>query len=70
MFRVSGLGQDIIARPLFPGRYGGTGFEEEAVVSGRQDVAARGQAIEECRLHFGITKDGGPFTEAQVRGDD
>jgi len=70
MFRWSGLGQDIVALPLFPGRYGGTGFEAEAVVAGLQDVAAMGQAIEECRRHFGIAKDGGPFAEAQVRGDD
>jgi hypothetical protein len=33
-------------------------------------VAAVGQAIEECGGHLGVPKDGGPFAEAQVRGDD
>jgi hypothetical protein len=64
------LGQDIIALPFFPRSYGGTGFEAEAVVSGFQNVAAVGQAIEECGCHLGVPKDGGPFAEAQVRGDD
>ena len=70
MFRGSGLGPDIIASPLFLSRYGDTGFKAEAVVSGLQDVAAMGQAIKECPRHFGITKDGCPFAETQVRSDD
>ncbi len=70
MFRWSGLGQDIVALPLFLGRYCGAGFEAEAVVAGLQDVAAMSQAIEERRRHLGVSKDGRPFAEAQVRGDD
>ena len=64
------MGQDIIALPLFPRRYGCTGFEAEAVIAGLKDVAAVGQAVEERGRHFGITEDRGPFAEAQVRGDD
>ncbi len=70
MFRGSGLGQDIIVLPPFPCRYGYTGFEAEAVVAGLKDVAAVGQAVEECGRHLGVPKDGGPFAEAQVCGDD
>lgn len=70
MFQVSGLGQDIIALPLFPRRYGCTGFEAEAVVAGLKDVAAVGQAVEKCGRHLGVPKDGGPFAEAQVCGYD
>jgi hypothetical protein len=70
MFQVSGLGQDIIVLPLFPRRDGCTCFEAEAVVAGLKDVAAVGQAVEECGRHLGITEDCGPFAEAQVCGDD
>ena len=70
MFRGSGLGQDITALLLFSCRDGGTCFEAEAVVACLQDVAAVGQAVEECGRHFGIAEDGGPFATAQVRGDD
>ena len=28
------------------------------------------ETIEQCCGHFGIAKDAGPFTEAQVGGDD
>lgn len=28
------------------------------------------ETIEQCCVHFGIAKDAGPFTEAQVGGDD
>jgi len=55
---------------FFLRRYSCTRFEVEAVVSGLQDVAAVGQAVEECSCHPGIAEDGGPFTTAQVRGDD
>jgi hypothetical protein len=50
MFRGSVLGQDIISLLLFPRRYGSTGFEAEAVVSGFQDVAAVGETVEERSL--------------------
>ncbi len=55
---------------LFPGCSGGACLEPEAVVSGFQDVTAVGQAVEQGRGHLGITKDCGPFAEAQVGGDD
>jgi hypothetical protein len=70
MLQVSGLGQDIIALPLFPRCDGCTGLEAEAVVAGLKDVAAVGQAVEECGRHLGVSKDSGPFAEAQVRCDD
>ena len=48
----------------------GTGLESIAVISGLQNVAAVGEAIEQRGGHFGVPKDRGPFTEAQVRRDD
>ncbi len=50
MFRGSDLGQDMIFLLLLFGRYGRAGFEAEAVVSGLKDVAAVGQAVEQCGL--------------------
>ena len=64
------MGQDIISLLLFPRRYGCACFEAEALVSGLQDVAAVGETVEERGRHLGVPKDGGPFAEAQVRGDD
>jgi hypothetical protein len=64
MFRVSGFGQCMIVLPLVLRRYGCTGFEAEAVVSGLQDLATVGQAVEECGRHLGVAEDGGPFAEA------
>ena len=29
-----------------------------------------GEAVEQCRCHFGVAKDRGPFAEAEVGGDD
>src|SRR5690554_2113548 len=46
------------------------GLEPVAVVSGLQNVAAVGEAIEERCGHFGIAEDASPFTEAEVGGDD
>ena len=48
----------------------GTGLESIAVISGLQNVAAVGEAIEQRGGHFGVPKNGGPFREAQVGGDD
>src|ERR1700690_1198284 len=45
-------------------------FEAEAVVSGFEDVAAMGEAVEQRRRHLGIAEYGGPFSEAQIRRDD
>ena len=42
----------------------------EAVVSGFQDVAAGGEAVEERRGHFRVAEHGGPFAEAEVGGYD
>ena len=49
---------------------GGAVFESEAVVSGLEDVAVVGQAVEQCGRHLGIAEDARPFAEAQVGGDD
>ena len=40
-----------------------SGLEAEAVVSGLQDVAAMGQAIEQSGGHLGVTEDTAPFGE-------
>ena len=64
------MGQDIISLLLFPRRYGCACFEAEAVVSGLEDVAAVGETVEERGRHLGVAEDGGPFAEAQVRGND
>jgi hypothetical protein len=45
-------------------------FEPEAVISGLEDMAVVGEAIEERGGHLGVAEDGGPFAEAQVGGDD
>ena len=47
-----------------------TGLEAETVVPGFEDVAVVGEAVEECRGHLGIAEYAGPFTEAEVGGDD
>jgi hypothetical protein len=44
-------------------------FEAEAVVSGFEDVAAVGEAVEQRRRHLGVSEDGGPFAEAEIRRD-
>ncbi|MBQ2263631.1 MAG: hypothetical protein II336_19995 [Loktanella sp.] len=70
MFQVSDLRQDIIALPLFPRRYGCTGFQAEAVVSGLMDVAAVCWSVKECGRHPRVPKGGRPSAEAQACGDD
>lgn len=70
MFRRSVLGQGITALLLFSRRYGITGFEAQAAVASLQYVTAVGQTIEERGRNLWVPKDGGPFAEAQVRGDD
>ena len=48
----------------------GADFEAVAVITGLQNVAAVGEAIEERGGHLGVTEDRGPFAEAQIGGDD
>src|SRR5208282_4394956 len=45
-------------------------LEAEAVVSGLQDVAVVGEAIEQRGGHLGVAEDGRPLTEAEVGCDD
>jgi hypothetical protein len=45
-------------------------FEAPGFVSGLDDLAMMGEAIEQCSGHLGVAEDGGPFTERQVGGDD
>jgi hypothetical protein len=47
-----------------------TVFEAPGFISGLDDFAMVGQAVEECCRHFGITEYRRPFTEGQVRRDD
>ena len=70
MVRVSGLGQGGCFLLLCGSGLGGTVLEAEAVVTGLQDVAVMGEAIEPRRRHLGIAEDGRPFAEAEVGGDD
>ena len=44
----------------------GACLEPEAVVSGFEDVAVMGEAIEEGCGHLGITEDASPFAEAEI----
>ena len=70
MFRVWCDGQvPVFLLPGF-GLLGRAVFESEAVVSGLEDVAVVGQAVEQCGRHLGIAEDARPFAEAQVGGDD
>ena len=45
-------------------------LEAPAVVTGLDDVAVVGEAIEQRGGHLGITEDARPFAERQVGGDD
>ncbi len=48
----------------------GSTFEAPAVVSGFDDIAVVGEAIEQCGRHFGVGEDARPFTEGEIGGDD
>jgi hypothetical protein len=47
-----------------PGRGFGSGavFEAPALVSGLEDLAVMGEAVEECRRHLGVAEDSGRTT--------
>ncbi len=45
-------------------------FEAPAFVSGFDDLAVMGKAVEQRGSHLGIAKDAGPLAERQVGGDD
>ena len=45
-------------------------LEAPGFVSGLDDLAMLGQAIEQRGGHLGIAEDGGPFAECQIGGDD
>ena len=45
-------------------------FEAPAVVTGLDDVAVMGQAVEERGRHLGIAEHAGPFAEREIGGDD
>ena len=69
MFPWSGFGQGIgLLLSSFCG--GRAGLEPEAVVSGFEDVAVVGEAIEQSRRHLGVAEHPGPFAKAEVRRDD
>src|SRR4051794_31776754 len=48
----------------------GAVFEAPALVSGFDDVAVMGEAIEHGRGHLGVAEDLGPVGEGEVGGDD
>jgi hypothetical protein len=43
-----------------------TALEAPAVVSGFNDIAVVGQAIEQGGRHLGVCEDGQPFTEGRL----
>jgi hypothetical protein len=45
-------------------------FEAPGLVAGLDDFAVMGEAVQQRGSHFGIAKDGRPFAEGEVRGDD
>ena len=47
----------------------GAGPESEAIVSGLEDMAVVGEPIEQHGRHLRIAEHIGPFTEAEVGGD-
>ena len=51
-------------------RRSGAVLEAPALVSGLDDVAVMGEAIEERCRHLWVAKDGWPFAEGEVGGDD
>ena len=48
----------------------GAVVEAPTSVTGLDDAAVVGQALEQRGGHLGIAEDGGPFAERQVGGDD
>jgi hypothetical protein len=46
----------------------GAAFEAPAVISGFDDVAVMGQAIERGSRHLGIGEDARPFAEGEIGG--
>ena len=62
-------GSMLLCPSVFFRRFG-AGLEAIAVVSGLQNVAAMGEAIEQGGGHFCVPEDARPFAEAQVGGDD
>ena len=48
----------------------GAAFKAPAVVSGLDDIAAVGEAIEQRGRHLGVREDARPFTEGEIGGDD
>jgi hypothetical protein len=46
----------------------GAAFEVPAVISGFDDVAVMGQAIEQGSRHLGIGEDARPFAEGEIGG--
>ena len=48
----------------------GAVLEAPALVSGLDDLAMMGQAVEQGCGHLGVAEDGRPFAEGEVGGDD
>lgn len=48
----------------------GAVFEAPGLVSGLDDFAMMGQAVERRGGHLGVAKDGEPFSKGEVCGDD
>jgi len=48
----------------------GSAIEAPTVVSGLDDIAVAGEAIEQRGGHLGIFEDARRFTEGKIRGDD
>ena len=68
-FRCPGRVKKGISRSGY-GLLGRAVLEPEAVVAGFVDMAVMGKPIEERGGHLRIAENDGPFTEAEVGGDD
>ena len=68
-FRCPGSVKKGISRSGY-GLLGRAVLEPEAVVAGFMDVAVLGKSIEERGGHLRIAENDGPFTAAEVGGDD
>src|SRR5215470_12596027 len=68
--RSGARGRCLLAHRGKPGWHSGAVLEAPAVVSGLDDFAVMGQAVEQRGGHLGVAKDARPFAEGQIGRDD
>src|SRR5215467_15751594 len=67
--RSGARGRCLLAHRGKPGWHSGAVLEAPAVVSGLDDFAVMGQAVEQRGGHLGVAKDARPFAEGQIGRD-